>query len=81
LTRKSVFARKKKLFLSAESVIKSLEKHKIEFQRAEQVFQNKEVLIPIRIQTSPKVAEPRFGALGIDHLGRRLFSLFYHPRY
>lgn len=55
---------------------KSLQKHKIETESAEQVFQNKDALVPLGIQTMPKVDKPRFGALGMDLLGKMLSVCF-----
>jgi uncharacterized DUF497 family protein len=55
---------------------KSLQKHKIEAESAEQVFLNKDFLVPLGIQVSPPADEPRFGALGMDLLGRRLAVSF-----
>ena len=56
--------------------IKSLKKHGIEVQQAEQVFKNRDCLVPLGIQVSPPSNEPRFGALGMDLLGNRLFVSF-----
>jgi uncharacterized DUF497 family protein len=56
--------------------VKSLQKHGIEVQTAEQFFRNKDCLVPLGIQVSPSSNEPRFGALGMDLLGNRLFVSF-----
>lgn len=50
---------------------KSALKHGIE-----QVFQNQECLAPLGIQVKPKANEPRFGAFGMDLLGKQLFVSF-----
>jgi uncharacterized protein len=55
---------------------KSVQKHRIEPEAAEQVFRNREFLVPLGIQVSPKANEPRFGALGMDLLGRQLSVCF-----
>jgi len=55
---------------------KSAQKHRIETQSAEQVFRNKDFLVPLGIQVFPLTNEPRFGALGMDFLGRRLSVCF-----
>jgi uncharacterized protein len=55
---------------------KSLVKHGIDIEKAEQVFINKDLLVPLGIQTSPLVIEPRFGALGMDFKGNRLALAF-----
>ncbi len=55
---------------------KSLQKHKVELDSAEQVFRNKDFLVPLGIQVSPPANEPRFGALGMDLMGRRLSVSF-----
>jgi len=55
---------------------KSAKKHQIGLESAEQFFRNKEVLVPLGIQVSPPADEPRFGALGMDLLGRRLSVCF-----
>ena len=55
---------------------KSLQKHKISSESAEQVFLNKDLLVPIGIQVAPPTNEPRFGALGTDFLGRKLSVCF-----
>ena len=41
---------------------KSLQKHKISSDSAEQVFMNKDLLVPLGIQVAPATDEPRFGA-------------------
>ena len=56
--------------------IKSLQKHGIEVDSAEQFFRNKDFLVPLGIQVEPASNEPRFGALGMDLLGNRLFVSF-----
>ena len=43
---------------------KSIRKHGVKVESAEQVFRNKECLVPLGIQISPVADEPRFGALG-----------------
>lgn len=58
------------------NLTKSVLKHKIKVESAEQVFANKEFLIPLGIQVSPIANEPRFGALGMDLLGNRLSVSF-----
>jgi len=55
---------------------KSLQKHGIEMLTAEQVFYNKECLVPLGIQVAPISNEPRFAALGMDLLGNMLFVSF-----
>ncbi len=55
---------------------KSVQKHQVEIESAEQFFRNKEVLVPLGIQISPAADEPRFGALGMDLLGRQLSVCF-----
>lgn len=55
---------------------KSLQKHKISSESAEQVFLNKDFLIPLGIQVAPRTNEPRFGALGTDFSGRKLSLCF-----
>lgn len=55
---------------------KSSLKHKIEVESAEQLFRNKEMLVPLGIQVSPKANEPRFGVLGVDLSGRHLSISF-----
>ena len=55
---------------------KSLEKHKIKPESAEQVFLNKDMLVPLGIQVAPTTNEPRFGALGTDFSGKRLSLCF-----
>lgn len=55
---------------------KSVRKHGIKVEGAEQVFRNKECLIPLGIQISPVVDEPRFGALGMDLAGNKLSVCF-----
>ena len=55
---------------------KSIQKHKIEIEQAEQIFRNKDLLIPLGIQTQPQTNEPRFGALGMDRTGQTLSVCF-----
>jgi uncharacterized DUF497 family protein len=55
---------------------KSTQKHRVDAERAEQVFRNKDYLVPLGIQISPAPNEPRFGALGMDLMGRRLSVCF-----
>ena len=55
---------------------KSNQKHGIEVESAEQFFENKECLVPLGIQVAPRTNEPRFGALGMDFLGKRLSVSF-----
>lgn len=55
---------------------KSLQKHGIKIESVEQFFLNRECLVPLGIQVSPSVDEPRFGALGMDLLGNQLFVSF-----
>ncbi len=55
---------------------KSLQKHKISSESAEQVFLNKDLLVPLGIQVVPTTNEPRFGALGTDFSGRKLSVCF-----
>lgn len=55
---------------------KSLQKHKVSSESAEQVFLNKDFLVPLGIQVSPTTNEPRFGALGTDFSGRQLSLCF-----
>ncbi len=55
---------------------KSAKKHGIEMNSAEQVFMNREFLVPLGVQISPTVNEPRFGALGMDFQGNRFFVCF-----
>lgn len=55
---------------------KSLAKHRIDVETAEQVFRNLDMLVPLGIQVSPVTNEPRFGALGVDAVGTYfLFAL------
>jgi uncharacterized DUF497 family protein len=56
--------------------IKSSAKHKVPTESSEQVFQNKDLLVPLGIQVSPEANEPRFGALGMDFKGRHLSISF-----
>jgi uncharacterized DUF497 family protein len=55
---------------------KNLQKHKVTAQSAEQVFFNKNDLVPLGIQVAPATNEPRFGALGVDLAGRKLSLAF-----
>lgn len=55
---------------------KSLQKHKVSSESAEQVFMNKDFLVPLGIQVAPTTNEPRFGALGTDFSGRNLSLSF-----
>lgn len=55
---------------------KSLQKHKVSPESAEQVFVNKDMLVPLGIQVAPISNEPRFGALGTDFSGRKLSLCF-----
>lgn len=55
---------------------KNIRKHGIDLEYAEQVFRNKDFLIPLGIQISPEANEPRFGALGMDLTGRKLSTCF-----
>lgn len=55
---------------------KNIQKHGINIESAEQLFQNRDCLVPLGIQVSPEVNEPRFGALGMDLAGQRLASCF-----
>jgi len=55
---------------------KNLQKHGITMKAAEQLFYNRECLVPLGIQIAPSSNEPRFGALGMDLLGNPLFVSF-----
>jgi len=55
---------------------KSFAKHRVDVERAEQVFRNAEMLVPLGIQISPVSNEPRFGALGVDTSGAHLSLCF-----
>ena len=55
---------------------KSLQKHKISPESAEQIFLNRDFLVPLGMQVAPTTNEPRFGALGTDSSGRRLSLCF-----
>lgn len=55
---------------------KSLQKHKVSSESAEQVFMNKDLFVPLGIQVVPDTNEPRFGALGTDFSGRKLSLCF-----
>lgn len=49
---------------------KSLQKHGVSTDEAEQIFLNRDCLAPLGIQVDPKPNEPRFGVLGVTLLGR-----------
>ncbi len=55
---------------------KSVQKHKIETTNAEQLFYNRDYLVPLGIQISPQTNEPRFGVLGMDLSGKLLSICF-----
>jgi len=55
---------------------KSLKKHGVSVGEAEQLFENRDCLVPLGIQVSPQTDEPRFGALGATLLGRLLAISF-----
>lgn len=55
---------------------KSVQKHKISSESAEQIFLNKDLLVPLGIQVSPETNEPRFGALGTDFSGAKISVCF-----
>lgn len=55
---------------------KSFQKHKIKSKSAEEVFINKDILVPLGIQISPETNEPRFGALGVDFSGQFISICF-----
>ena len=55
---------------------KSVQKHGVDLESAEQVFNNKEYLVPLGIQVTPLTNEPRFGTLGMDLTGRLLAICF-----
>ena len=55
---------------------KSYVKHGIKVDAAEQVFRNRDFLVPLGIQISPSTDEPRFGAFGMDLTGALLFVSF-----
>ena len=55
---------------------KSLQKHSISSDSAEQAFINRDLLVPLGIQVAPVTNEPRFGALGTDFSGRELSLCF-----
>jgi uncharacterized DUF497 family protein len=55
---------------------KSVQKHQVTSENAEQVFRNKDFLVPLGIQIEPVANEPRFGALGMDLTGQRLSVSF-----
>lgn len=72
-----LFSRRKFEFLWDEgNQSKNLKKHGVSTPKAEQVFLNRDCLAPLGIQVSPKPEEPRFGALGMTLLGRRLAISF-----
>jgi uncharacterized DUF497 family protein len=56
--------------------LKNFQKHGVEVDSAEQVFRNRDCLVPLGIQVVPSTNEPRFGALGMDLLGNRFFVSF-----
>ena len=43
---------------------KNILKHSVSTDSAQQVFYNKDALVPLGIQTEPLITETRFGALG-----------------
>lgn len=55
---------------------KSWLKHRVTTEEAEQVFLNRDCLVPLGIQVHPEANEPRFGALGISMLGKMLSVSF-----
>jgi len=55
---------------------KNVHKHRVTIESAQQVFRNREYLVPLGIQISPAVDEPRFGALGMDSMGNMLSVCF-----
>ena len=55
---------------------KSAQKHGINIESAQQVFYNRDVLVPLGIQIAPPVDEPRFGVLGMDLSGSCLSICF-----
>ncbi len=55
---------------------KNIQKHRVTTESAEEVFRNKDFLVPLGIQVSPVVDEPRFGALGMDSMGNKLSVCF-----
>lgn len=55
---------------------KSLQKHRITLESAEQVFSNRDFLVPLGIQVAPEVDEPRFGVLGMDNKEKLLSICF-----
>lgn len=55
---------------------KNFIKHRVEVERAEQVFRNTELLVPLGIQVAPASNEPRFGVLGLDASGAHLSISF-----
>ena len=61
--------------------MKSVNKHGVSTETAEQVFRNKEVLAPLGIQVSPQANEPRFGRWRSRHgLARsQTLGLLYDP--
>jgi uncharacterized protein len=48
---------------------KSFVRHGIAAESAEQVFRNKDLLVPLGIQVAPVANEPRFGVLGTAATG------------
>jgi uncharacterized DUF497 family protein len=55
---------------------KNLQKHRITTLEAEQVFLNRDCLVPLGIQVAPKPNEPRFGVLGVTLSGKLLAISF-----
>ena len=51
-------------------------KHGVEIESSEEVFKNKDFLVPLGIQIAPSANEPRFGILGMDLMGRKLSISF-----
>ncbi len=58
------------------NLTKNLKKHRITSESAEQVFLNKDLIVPLGIQVAPVTNEPRFGLLGSDFSGKRLSLCF-----
>ena len=55
---------------------KNMQKHAVNAESAEQVFMNKDLLVPLGIQISPEANEPRFGVLGTDFSGKCISICF-----
>ncbi len=55
---------------------KSLQKHKVTAEEAEEVFEMTEALRALGEQEYPVPMEPRFGILGVTKAGRHLFVCF-----